>query len=286
MLIKARFRFSELLLGILLSVAIFAIGMTFGSSRHQETDKPTDKAAAQIQTKHKPEPFTSDWLTEDGTVFFTAALVFVAGIQALLFVWQLVLIQRSLKPAERAADAARAAAEHVKAVERAFAKMSGCAPGIVPDISGLFWMKVSVKNFGRTPATISDIVLNRVVVPHGDPLPQVPQYERQDGQITGGFLVANEEMFFERFYQITREEMAGVRDLQSDLYLIGYLDYRDQFGVRHRAGYARVYRPLIDDRASYRSDNEYEARTNLVFVRENGYNYDRLRLPEEGNDWD
>jgi hypothetical protein len=282
MLIKARFRFSELLLGILLSVAIFAIGMTFGSSRHQQTDKST----VQIQTKQKPEPFTSDWLTEDGTVFFTALLVFVASIQAGLFVWQLILIQRSLKPAERAADAARASAEHVKAAERAFAKMSGCAPGIIPDISGLFRIKVSIRNFGRTPATISDIVLNRVVLPHGNPLPQVPQYERQDGQITGGFLVANEEMFFERFYRITREEMISVRDLQSDLYLIGYLDYRDQFGVRHRAGYARVYRPLIDDRGSYRSDDEYEARTNLVFVRENGYNYDRPRLPEEGNDWD
>jgi hypothetical protein len=84
-------------------------------------------------------------------------------------------------------------------------------------------------------------------------------------------------MFYRRFYQITPEEMIAVKDHQSDLYLIGYVDYTDQFKKRHRAGYARVYRPAVDDRGGYKTDAEFEARNNLAFVTQAGYNYDRLR---------
>ena len=59
----------------------------------------------------------------------------------------------------------------------------------------------------------------------------------------------------------------------------------DQFGDRHRAGYARLYGPRIDDPRLYKTDAEFVARNNLVFVSEAGYNYDRVRLPDEGNDW-
>ena len=170
--------------------------------------------------------------------------------------------------------------------ERAFVKMSHPAPGIAREPStGRFRFKIGIKNFGRTPATISDVLLNRLVLPKGSALPGKPPYERQDGPIPKAFLVAGEEMFYERNYQITPAEMIAVKDHHYDLYLIGYVDYIDQFGKRHRSGYARVYQPTIDDRGSYGTDAEFDARNNLVFVTHGGYNYDRPRKKGEGNDW-
>ncbi len=56
--------------------------------------------------------------------------------------------------------------------------------------------------------------------------------------------------------------------------LIGYVDYLDKFGGRHRGGYARKFAPELDG-----TDN------NLIFVDQTGYNYDRSRKKGEGNDW-
>ena len=60
------------------------------------------------------------------------------------------------------------------------------------------------------------------------------------------------------------------------LYLIGYVDYIDQFGQRHRGGYARMYKPLT---VLLQNQN------NLFYVIQEGYNYDRLRKRGEGEDW-
>jgi len=170
--------------------------------------------------------------------------------------------------------------------ERAFVKMSHPAPGIAREPStGRFRFKIGIKNFGRTPATISDVLLNRLVLPKGSALPGEPPYERQDGPIPKAFLVADEEMFYERNYQITPAEMIAVNDHHYDLYLIGYVDYIDQFGKRHRNGYARVYQPTVDNRGSYGTDAEFDARNNLLFVTHGGYNYDRPRKKGEGNVW-
>lgn len=109
MLIKARFRFSELVLGALLTVGIFAMGMMFDASRHQATNQAPRTATEQVP--HAPNPFTWDWLTHDGVVTFTALLCFVAIIQAVLFVWQLILINKTLGQAEEAAISAQDTAQ-------------------------------------------------------------------------------------------------------------------------------------------------------------------------------
>jgi hypothetical protein len=100
MLVKLKFYFPEVLLGVLLAVMIFVMGMVFQSSRYQPANAQTGAAAQQAQTAHKPEPFTIDWLTHDGVVFFTAVLCFIVFVQAGLFVWQLIVMQKILKEAE------------------------------------------------------------------------------------------------------------------------------------------------------------------------------------------
>jgi hypothetical protein len=110
MLVRIQARIPEIFLGMLLAVAIFAMGMVFGSSSQQLADQASHITSQQVQAPRNPEPFTWDWFTHDGAAFFTAVLCIVAAIQAFLFVWQLILIKETLKPAEKAAKAAQEAA--------------------------------------------------------------------------------------------------------------------------------------------------------------------------------
>ena len=93
-------------------------------------------------------------------------------------------------------------------------------------------------------------------------------------------------------------EAADITRVKADpktwkFYLLGYVDYIDKFGDRHRAGYARVYDPLENSEARYTKAGvldvkAYARRNNLPFVMTPGYNYDRPREKKkgEGNDWD
>lgn len=57
------------------------------------------------------------------------------------------------------------------------------------------------------------------------------------------------------------------------LFMLGYVDYRDQFDCRWRAGYARKYTP------------DHPEGNNLSYVTARGFNSDRQRLNGEGPDW-
>lgn len=177
---------------------------------------------------------------------------------------------------------------HNRRVERAYVKLSHRSPGItVHTGTELFEVINVVKNFGQTPAEITDVVLSPLVLPAGQRLPSEPTYRRNDGgHAPQSFLVADEEFSYLRFYNLQPGQMNEVMDFRSVLYFVGYVDYIDRFGQRHRAGYTRQYAPRIDDRSLYRTDAEFEGRNNLIFVTDARYNYDRPRLPGEGNDWE
>jgi hypothetical protein len=118
--VKLKFYIPEILLGVLLTIAVFGMGMLFQSSSHQPSSNPPNSTAEQIQNAHKPDPFSWDWLTHDGVVFFTCVLAFVAVVQAVLFLWQLSYMSKGLKDAAIAAKAAKTAAEHIPTVEGAY----------------------------------------------------------------------------------------------------------------------------------------------------------------------
>src|SRR5262249_1056269 len=153
------------------------------------------------------------------------------------------------------------------------------APGIEQlGSSGDIRLTVSIKNYGRTPARVTDVVIKPVVVPRGDQLPTVPDYTVRPQHLKPkAFLVTDDEFFLDRHYRITPDEMSKVKDLASDLYMIGYVDYTDQFDQHHRGGYARLYYPMVDLKSRYKTDEEFAQRNNLRVVAQEGYNYDRVR---------
>jgi hypothetical protein len=198
MLIKLRFRFPEVFFGALLVIAIFAMGWILGASRHQPANSPTNSAAQQIQPSHKPEPFTLDWLTHDGAVFFTAVLCSIAGVQAALFIWQLVYMNKGLRDARMAATAAGAAAgaaqqsaNHLRAAERAhiFGGIGGHMILDVESVDGPY-VFANLNNLGKTPGFVTRIA---VAVRPLAGLPEEPEYP--EGIKPGFMLGPNETRF-------------------------------------------------------------------------------------------
>jgi hypothetical protein len=165
---------------------------------------------------------------------------------------------------------------HFQRSERAYVKMSHEPPGIVWDAKNQGWFAVSVKitNHGRTPAQITDIRLGADVITRKNKRPAPPDYGAANliGGDTQAFLVCADFFYRHGGYSISCAEHADVMAGGSNLFFYGYVDYIDQFGVRHRAGYGRLF-------------DKSDQSANLVFPRRKSLNYDRVRLPSEGNDW-
>lgn len=142
-------RIPEILLGALLAIAIFAMGMTLGSPSSQPTNPQHH-----TEPRDRPEPFSLGWYWHDAAGFFTALLFIVGGIQAGLFVWQLSLIRKSLDPAEKAAKAAVSAAEYAPRVERAYVFIEPIFGG-----PGASRVKIDYTfyNHGKTPAVVKSL---------------------------------------------------------------------------------------------------------------------------------
>jgi hypothetical protein len=102
----SRFRVPEILLGCLLTVAVFAMGMLFGLRAPAGTDA---------------EAPGYPWLIKDAAGFFTFCVVIVAIVQAWLFLRQLRLMRLGMRDtaeaARAASDAAKAATEQVRLAE-------------------------------------------------------------------------------------------------------------------------------------------------------------------------
>lgn len=172
---------------------------------------------------------------------------------------------------------------HFKVSERAYVKISHNPPGIRFEGDDYF-VTIQIKNHGRTPARVTDFVLTALPIGKDEPLPKDPPYERgEDGKdFVRAFLVANDEFYI---FRRIPGDMDAIEEERTKLLLFGYVDYIDSFGMRHRGGYGRFYKPKRNCRALYRSDKDFERRSNLFFISEDTYNYDRPRNQDEGNDW-
>jgi len=243
------------------------ITITAPPSANRDSDSAAKKSDKVASTK----PEGTDYRLKVSDAFlaaFTAMLVIVGILQTI------ILFKTTT---------------HFKIVERAYIKMSHLPPGIETEgITGLFGVTLEIANFGKTPARVTDVVLTPVIVPHDKGLPKKPDYQLPAirDNIPNAFLVTEDKFFLTQSFKIPKLETISILELKANLYVIGFVDYVDQFGQRHRGGYARLYRPRRDDRSRYRTDEAFEQRSNLVFVTQDGYNYDRARVRGEGNDWD
>ncbi len=225
----------------------------------------------------------------------TIILAVVAGIQVGMFWKQLGIMRIAIRDGETVANATALQANAVIRAQRAYVKASPAPPGLeLPPpydaINEHATCNLKIKNFGQTPAIVSDVVTIFKLLEVNESLPTIPEYVREDEIIRpfpGSFLGRDE--FFYNGHGSAGAIGTFVDDLKTGkvvMAVFGYVDYMDVFGKRYRAGFGRVFLPAINNRAIYDNDQKFSERCNLIFMSQAGYNYDRERQEAEGNDWD
>jgi hypothetical protein len=169
--------------------------------------------------------------------------------------------------------------KHTRTIERAYVKLSHKPPGVYVLSGAEIRVTIQVTNMGHTPATVTEVMVTPIVLDWGQALPPSPIYEAPGPLPSAkGFLGSDEPFFVHASFEIP--EWPEIRAGQKLLFLVGYVDYIDAFGVRHRGGYGRRYDPRLD-----RANLPTEQINNLTVVPDLDYNYDRPRHRNEGNDW-
>lgn len=191
----------------------------------------------------------------------------------------------------------------IRVIERAYVRMTHIKPGIIWDEDetgdsyfgerdGTCSIRMEIKNCGNTPAEITDVCLIHYLLNSEDTLPDIPNYSgRKVQKLFRSFLVKDELFISTEYIGIREGSLEQIRTGFKSLFVIGYVDYLDKFGNRHRSGYARKYNPLIDLQLALDANDlarvfKHADPDNLDFINQAGYNYDRQRKKGEGNDWD
>ncbi|HZT75856.1 MAG TPA: hypothetical protein VFA27_04305 [Vicinamibacterales bacterium] len=206
--------------------------------------------------------------------------------------------------------------DHTIDIERAYVDLSHNSPGIADALTSVaigsaqsptathirkLHANVGVINNGNTPGHVERVLIHEYIstaLPADDPPYQLDRVK--PAQI---HLVKNARFNIGCEFPIdvaTLDEIcsaAGITDAETakKLFVIGFADYTDKFGRRHRAGYARVYKPEIDRVKQQKLirlpdgnigvvDDEfaYKRRNNLHYVVQPGYNYD-WEIDDSGN---
>jgi hypothetical protein len=243
----------------------------------QQGQEPQQGATAQNQ-----QPTTNGWgwFTNNGANWAIVALTFVLTVIG-FFQWK----------------ASHKANRHNAIIERAYVTMSHHPPGLViedesDEGQGEGWqhnieLHVVIDNLGNTPAEVTRSLLQILIT--DKPLPPDPFYDEANHAIdTHVFLVKDNHFTIHKSWKM---DANGIKEIRANpsrwtMYVFGYIDYTDRFGIRHRAGYGRRYEPWMDDRARYmtggRNDpDKFARRNNLTFILERGYNYD-IEITRQG----
>jgi hypothetical protein len=170
-----RFRTTELLFGMLLAVAIFAMGALFWSSPNSSSPTQAQSSTQSGERSGGNKQEIGWW--QDPVAVFTLGLVFIGLLQAAIFYGQMRLIRKSLDPAKEAADAAKLNAQAVMDAEGAHLypviKKSNVNNHDVffepimygksrPDTDAIPTPTLTYcfKNYGKTPAVLQSIMHN------------------------------------------------------------------------------------------------------------------------------
>jgi hypothetical protein len=132
---------------------------------------------------------------------FTFCLIFVGSVQIGLFVWQLRLMKKAAVDAGKSADAALKTAKSIETANRAFVKMSHEPPGLDLNEMGGASVQMRVKNFGKTPAIIIDVLFDFKCI---DNIASIPVNPPIIENVTQGsaFLVEGDEFFFQHQHSL------------------------------------------------------------------------------------
>jgi hypothetical protein len=251
-----RFRLPEILLGALLTIAVFALGFLFASSIFPPNAKP--ETSTQERSKQETTKTSTDERIADYTwwlAVLTGGLVFVA-------VGQGIFIARSDKTARIAATAADLSARAAIASQAAVVFITDIRVGdrAVRQATKDFpakrnWMnfplkyfrpkegfriRIRLRNFGKTPAVVESICLDHAVA---DSLPDIPDYKniiktiaaiRPDERIN---ITEPPGIGIENYIYLPSEDLSAIATKAKFLWIYGHIYFTDFLHTRHEIGF-------------------------------------------------
>ena len=243
------------------------------------------------QAKDSKERFQHNPNQSDGNIEWNGWVQAFVSAFGLVIIWLTLREVRAQASAAKDAaiagrDSAHAALEEAKAIklaERAYINVSPFPPGLSfgeNATHGSYLVELKITNVGRTPATITDTTIITRCLPKNEKLPIELDYTqaiRTPGTVflaPTDFVQTGEQATFKGLNSDSPIKIAeSVKNGEVRFVILGYVDYIDTFGQRHRYGYAREY-DYKRDIVGNRSPEKFRERNNFVFVPETNYNYD------------
>jgi hypothetical protein len=201
-----------------------------------QSEKPVAKA---VQPPTSEPKVRSEWWL----VWFTGALVFVAIVQAGVFYYQGRQLRETVKAARRNIDAlmnaerAHLSFEHFEIVDER-SPGQRFYPTVPGDANSPIAISVDLKNYGRTPATITTFWITPIVVETF----QCIDLTHPHSTVTLAQPLAPSTADSRARY-IALDEWRDVVAGRKTLVIYGHAEYRDIFGESHTSGFACAYIP-------------------------------------------
>lgn len=181
-------------------------------------------------------------------------------------------MRESNDTAATSAKAALSQSETNRLASRAYMELEPQSPGVVfsPD-GGTIRVRIRATNCGATRAILTNEVTTPLLLDGGAQLPTDPPYGEPTSDIKEMPIYPSKSVDSVRTFAIAGAQQSTIAGTKT-LYVIGYLDYIDVFGIRHRCGFATAHDP----------NGKGSSLFPYVLA---GYNYDRERNPKQGTDW-
>jgi hypothetical protein len=165
---------------------------------------------------------------------------------------QVALAREQSEIAKQAADASKEAAEAARDSantllnsERAWVLVEiGQIPNFQqePDKLEFLWIHPTIRNYGRTPGRIKNIVARIALMPDGQGLPPKPEYPTGQGANLMVDVVLPPSVPIQPIkLGMTGQEFIQVQQRKLFLYVHGFLDYLDISDIRRHSGFCYFY---------------------------------------------
>jgi hypothetical protein len=257
MLIRVRFQFGfpEVLFGMLLAVAIFALGVGLWSSHQLPSNQQNATSEQTTENKGSADsPKTqSIWIPTDSVGLYTLVLAVFSGVLASVSIFQGIMLLRSDKTARIAAEAAKKSADAAINVElpiliMRFASLHCPTIPSIPAKSPLpnsLNPIIQFENYGRSPAQMVACCLEWTVAKSATDLPIAPQYKNVAPYSDSAVFLQNSRIPVDAPCQIvlTDEQATAINECEAFLWIFGFLSYRDFVGQPHEARFCIKWNP-------------------------------------------
>ena len=217
-----------------------------GTLKSNQAKDPADRQEQSDEDAHRLTVATI-WLAA-----LTSVLAIAAVIQIRMLIVQLRLTKRSADDANTAALAAKASAEALPLIERAYVfvkvsfevalieRMEQVGTGVMNNVQATYTgtIAVSIYNYGKTPAALRR--LRAYAFTDQQQPTELIAHEKADNKIADGIVIAPSAHPYVYRIPLTgynKERLAQLHDVIWRIYCLGVVDYEDVLGKKRETGF-------------------------------------------------